>query len=60
MTNREKLITRLLCKNKLNEYDVINFDYGNYCYKNDLDPPIKNNIAHTLTTGCHIFVVLKE
>lgn len=60
MTNYEQLLSRLMREDKLKEYDVVNLDYGNYCYKHNIDPTIKNNIAHTLTTRCNMFVVLKE
>lgn len=60
MTNYEQLLLRLMNENKLKEYDVVNLDFGNYCYKHNIDPQIKHNIAPTLTTRCNMFVVLKE
>ena len=47
-------------ENKLKEYDVVNLDFGNYCYKHNIDPQIKHNIVPTLTTRCNMFVVLRE
>lgn len=60
MNNYERLLSRLIREDKLKEYDVVNLDFGNYCYKHNIVPPIKNNIAHTLTTRCNMYVVLKE
>jgi len=60
LTNREKLLSRLINENKLREYDVVNLDFGNYCYKHNIDPTIKSDIVPTLTTRCNMYVVLKE
>ena len=60
MTNYEQLLSRLMSENKLKEYDVVSLEYGNYCYKHNIDPTIMHNIVPTLTTSCNLAVVLKE
>lgn len=60
MTNIEQLLLRLVEENKLKPYDIVNLEFGNYCYKHNIDPSINHNIAPTLTTSCNLAIVLKE
>ena len=58
--NYEKLLLKLMKENKLKENDAISLAFANWHYKNKTSPPIKHNIAPTITANGHVLVVEKE
>lgn len=60
MTKYERLLLRLMEENKLKENDVVDLNFGCYCFNHNTDPTIRHNIACTLTTKCNLVVVLKD
>lgn len=58
MTIYEQLLSRLIEKNKLEEYDGVDLNFASHHLKNNTDPTIKHNMIPTLTTGCNVVVVL--
>ena len=59
MTIYNRVIHKLMCENKLEEYDTINLSNANFYLKYNTNI-IKHNEVPTLTTGCKVAVVLYE